>query len=125
MSPAESSYEIYDKELLAIVQAFEEWRPELEGSAEPVEVITDHKALDYFMRSRLLSRRQARWSQFLTPFNFKICYRPGSQNGPAYLLSRPMGNDDEPIKKYLEQQVLKPHNLSTGKESIELLANNI
>lgn len=49
MSAAESNYEIYDKELLAIVQAFEEWRPELEGSSNPVEVITDHKALQYFM----------------------------------------------------------------------------
>ena len=120
MSPAESNYEIYDKELLAIVQAFEEWRPELEGSAEPVEVITDHKALEYFMRSRLLSRRQARWSEFLTRFNFKICYHPGSQNGPADLLSCPMGNYDEPIKRYLEQQVLKPHNLSTGMEPVEI-----
>ncbi|KAI1002241.1 hypothetical protein K3495_g5965 [Podosphaera aphanis] len=61
MSPAKSNYEIYDKELLAIVQAFEESRPELEGSLSPVEVVTDHKALKYFMRSRLLSRHQARW----------------------------------------------------------------
>lgn len=30
-TPAECNYEIYDKELLAIVKAFEEWRPELEG----------------------------------------------------------------------------------------------
>ena len=72
MSPAESNYEIYDKELLAIVQAFEEWRPELEGSPDSVEVVTDHKALEYFMKSRLLSRRQARWSEFLSRFNFKI-----------------------------------------------------
>ena len=59
MSPAESNYEIYDKELLAIVQAFEERRPELEDSSDPVEVVTDHKVLEYFMKSRLLSRRQA------------------------------------------------------------------
>jgi len=31
-SPAECNYEIYDKELMAIVRAFEEWRPHLEGS---------------------------------------------------------------------------------------------
>ena len=38
MSPAECNYEIYDKELLAIVQAFEEWRPELmaEGGNENI-----------------------------------------------------------------------------------------
>jgi hypothetical protein len=30
-STTECNYEIYDKELLAIVCYFEEWRPELEG----------------------------------------------------------------------------------------------
>lgn len=30
-SAAECNYEIYDKELLAIIRCFEEWRPELEG----------------------------------------------------------------------------------------------
>ena len=58
-SPAECNYEIYDKELMAIVHTFEEWRPELEGSPTPVEVITDHKNLEYFMSTKQLSRRQA------------------------------------------------------------------
>ncbi|KAI1000573.1 hypothetical protein K3495_g7621 [Podosphaera aphanis] len=114
MSPAESNYEIYDKELLAIVQAFEEWRPELEGSPSPVNVITDHKALEYFMKSRLRSRRQARWSEFLSRFNFKICYRPGKQNGPADTLSRPCGELDPSLKGFLKQRLLKPHNLSSS-----------
>ena len=125
MNPAESNYEIYDKELLAIVQAFEEWRPELEGSSEAVEVITDHKALEYFMKSRLLSRRQARWSEFLSRFNFRICYRPGKQNGPADTLSRPPGDPDPSLKKYLEQRLLKPHNLSPGMNQLELSAGEI
>lgn len=124
MSPAESNYEIYDKELLAIVQAFEEWRPELEGSSESVEVVTDHKALEYFMRSRLLSRRQARWSEFLSRFNFKICYRPGTQNGPADTLSRPTAAPDLAMKSFLEQRVLKPENLSPGMDDIELSGIN-
>lgn len=64
------------------------------------------------MKSRLLSRRQARWSEFLSRFNFKICYRPGSQNGPADALSRPPGDPDPSLNKFLEQQFLKPHNLS-------------
>ncbi|KAI0991938.1 hypothetical protein K3495_g16249 [Podosphaera aphanis] len=123
MSPAKSNYKIYDKELLAIVQAFEEWRPELEGTLDPVEVITDHKALEYFMKSRILSRRQARWSEFLLRFNFKICYRPGTLNGPADNLSRP-GVQDPSCKEFLEQRLLKPHCLSTGMGE-NLLANNL
>ncbi|KAG0153766.1 hypothetical protein PDIDSM_2421 [Penicillium digitatum] len=66
------NYEIYDKELLAIIRCFEEWRPELEGTPSPVKVITDHRNLEYFTTTKLLNRRQARWSEFLSRFNFKI-----------------------------------------------------
>ena len=47
----------------------------------------DHKNLTYFQNARVLSRRQARWAQFLTHFDF-IIYRPGMQQGKAYALSR-------------------------------------
>jgi hypothetical protein len=36
LSPAELNYDIHDKELLAIVIAFEQWRVYLEGSTYPV-----------------------------------------------------------------------------------------
>ena len=49
MAPAECNYNIYNKELLAIICVFEEWRSELKGAAEQVQVITDHKNLKYFM----------------------------------------------------------------------------
>ena len=42
MTPAECNYEIYDKELLAIVQAFEEWRFELAGTRDPIKVLSDY-----------------------------------------------------------------------------------
>ena len=35
-SPAECNYEIYDKELMTIVRAFEEWCLHLEGSGFPI-----------------------------------------------------------------------------------------
>jgi hypothetical protein len=40
-SPAEINYEIYDKELLAIIQVLKKWRPLLEGSPHTIEV-SDH-----------------------------------------------------------------------------------
>ena len=55
----ECNYKIYDKELLAIVSAFEHWRPELEGTDLPIQVLTDHKALEYFMTTKKLTYRQA------------------------------------------------------------------
>ena len=87
-SPAECNYEIYDKELLAIVRVFEEWRPHLEGSSHPVQVLSNHKNLEYFMSTKLLNRRQARWSEFLSRFNFKILYRPGKQGAKPDALTR-------------------------------------
>jgi hypothetical protein len=56
-SPAEYNYNIYDKELMAIIKALEEWRSECEGAAYPLQLITDHKNLEYFMTKKLLNRR--------------------------------------------------------------------
>ena len=70
--PAECNYKVYDKELLPIVRAFEEWRVELEGFPEPIKVVSDYKNLEYFMTTKRLSRRQARWGEFLSFVNFKI-----------------------------------------------------
>jgi hypothetical protein len=49
MSPAELNYNIYDKELLAIMYALDKWRPYLLHASEPFEIWTDHKNLAYFM----------------------------------------------------------------------------
>jgi hypothetical protein len=68
MNPAENNYEIYDKELLAIVRCFEQWRPELEGASFPIAVLSDHKNLQYFATTKQLSHRQARWSEYLSRF---------------------------------------------------------
>ncbi len=85
---AEINYEIHDKELLAIVNSFQEWRHFLEGAQHPVVVYTDHKNLEYFMSAKVLNRRQARWSISLSRFNFVITYRPGSQQIRSDALSR-------------------------------------
>lgn len=88
LNPAERNYEIYDKELLAIHECFEEWRHFLQGGKYQVTVLTDHNNLKYFMSTKQLTRRQARWSLFLNEFNFVIVHKPGSLNGRADLLSR-------------------------------------
>jgi hypothetical protein len=50
--------------------------------------VTDHKNLLYFARSRTLNQRQARWSIFLTDYDFEIIFQPGSQHVKADALSR-------------------------------------
>ena len=52
----ELNYDVHDKELPAIFEAFKCWRYYLEGSPTPVDVITDHKNLEYFSTTKLLTR---------------------------------------------------------------------
>ena len=60
LSSVEWNYEIYEKEILAIICALEEWRHFLEGATHLVEIWTDHKNLEYFMMAKKLNHRQAR-----------------------------------------------------------------
>jgi len=59
-STPELNYNVHDKELLAIFEAFKIWRHYLEGSTSPIDVVTDHKNLEYFSTTKVLTRRQAR-----------------------------------------------------------------
>ena len=76
-TPTELNYDVHNKELLAIFEAFQKWRHYLEGTEFPVNVVTDHKNLVYFSTTKLLTRRQARWSEYLSQFNMVIRFRPG------------------------------------------------
>src|SRR5215217_9717184 len=99
---------------MAIIRSFEEWRSELESSPHVIEVLSDHCNLEYFKSHKLLSRRQARWYEFRSRFNFKIVYRPGKAGGkPDALTSR---SGDLPKKgderlRHQQQTILKPSNL--------------
>src|SRR5258708_38985146 len=88
MQPAERNYNIYDKELLAIVMCFKEWRHHLEGAVEQIKVLSDHKNLEYFLTTKTLSCRQARWAEFLASFDFIIHYSPGKDSAKPDALSR-------------------------------------
>ena len=51
-------YEIYDKEMLVVIEGLDEWRYLLIGLQKtPFIVITDHRALKYFTTKRLLNAR--------------------------------------------------------------------
>src|SRR6202045_2396129 len=73
---SELNYDTHDKELLTIFEAFTTWRHYLEGSETLVDVVTNHKNLKYFSMVCLLTWRQARWSEFLSQFNFVIQFCP-------------------------------------------------
>jgi len=75
-SALELNYDVHDKELLAIFEAFKMWRHYLEGSTSPIDIVTDHKNLEYFSTTKVLTCRQARWLEYLSQFNLIIRFRP-------------------------------------------------
>ena len=48
-------YEIYDRELLGIIQALTKWRHYLQGSGHTTTVFSDHKNLTYFRMAQKLN----------------------------------------------------------------------
>jgi len=74
---AELNYNTHDKELLAIFEAFKIWQHYLEGPAYPINVVMDHKNLEYFSTTKVLTQRQAQWSKYLSQFNLVIRFCPG------------------------------------------------
>ena len=72
LSAVERNYKIHDKEMLAVIRALEDWCHFLEGAHHEVEIWMDHKNLEYFMSAKKLNRCQARWSLYLSRFNFSM-----------------------------------------------------
>jgi len=61
MSDAECNHDLHDKELLAIEQAFHEWKRYTRGNPKPILVLTDHKNLVTFITTKEVNERQALW----------------------------------------------------------------
>ncbi len=78
LSATEHNYEIYDKELLAIMLALSEWRHYLMGAAKDVEIWTDHQNLQYFRLPQKLNRRQVCWVTELAEYHFTLRHKPAS-----------------------------------------------
>jgi hypothetical protein len=95
LSPPQRNYPVHEKEMLAIVRALEKWRNEVLGC--PVTVYTDHRTLEYFESQKHLSRRQARWQEFMSQFEIKIVYIKGEDNTVADALSRLPDDEMDPI----------------------------
>jgi transposase InsO family protein len=112
MAPAECNYGIHDKEILAIIRALQEYRAELEGlqREERFDILTDHRALEYFMTTKALNSRQANWAEYLSRFHFMIRYRPGKGNTLADALSRREDavQQQNVVKKEAREQTLLP-----------------
>jgi len=94
LGPAERNYQIYDRELLAIIRAITHWRHFLLSSPHPVIVFTDHRDqnLTFFRTAQNLTHCQARWHLFLSEYDLQFQHVPGTSSilaGPDALSRRP------------------------------------
>ena len=52
---AELNYDTHNRKLLAIFEAFKIWWHYLEGPAYPIDIVMDHKNLEYFSTTKVLT----------------------------------------------------------------------
>jgi hypothetical protein len=86
LNGATLNYPTYDKELYAVVRALETWQHYL----WPREFVihTDHQSLKHLKGQGKLSRRHAKWVEFIETFSYVIKYKQGQENVVANALSR-------------------------------------
>jgi hypothetical protein len=99
LTSAEINYTTTEQEMLAMVFCFKQWRCYLEGTQTFLH--TDHEPLTWLATQPLPNRRQARWLEFLSRFQFELLYVKGDKNVVADALSRMLqppaaGCDDLP-----------------------------
>jgi len=118
---AERNYDIYERELLAVVKALKHWRHHLAGAKHPFTVVTDHANLAYWKESRDLNHRTACWHSFLQDYWFFIQITPGKNHSAANFLSRHPHNDQGtrdnmqitifPKDKFIDSKYIIPDHL--------------
>ena len=98
LKPAERNYTTTEQELLAVIYALRQWACYLEGAT--FEVVTDHCPNTYLQSQPSLSRRQARWSEFLQRFGFTWSYKPGRTN-----VADPLSRNPEFLSRVVVRQM--------------------
>jgi hypothetical protein len=98
MNDVQRNYDVYNRELLALVETFRHWRHYLHSAAHKVKVHMDHANLLYWKNPGDHNRRVARWHAELMDYNFELVHISGKKNGCADALSRRpdygMGEED-------------------------------
>ena len=93
-SAPERNYDMYDRELLAIIKALQQWRTYLLGSPHQITIYMDHSNLQYWKEPRKINQRVVREFQELSEYDFTLRHIPGTTNTRADALSRRSNSDE-------------------------------
>ena len=107
----ELNYNTHNKELLAIFEAFKIWQHYLEDPAYSINVVIDHKNLEYFSTTKILIWRQVWWSKYLSQFNLIIRFHPGCLSTKLNTLTRQW--DVYPKGENTGYTTINPHNFKS------------
>ncbi len=84
----QQKYDIYEKELLAVVKSLEHWRAYLGWGKHQFTVLTNHANLTFWKHPRKLNNQIVCWHAKLQDYDFKILHIKGKVNSAADALSR-------------------------------------
>nr|GEV16570.1 retrovirus-related Pol polyprotein [Tanacetum cinerariifolium] len=125
MTKAESNYTTTEKEMLAVVYAFEKFRSYLIMNKSIV--YTDHSALKYLFAKTDAKARLLRWILLLQEFDFKVVDTKGVENYAADHLSRlknPYENvfDPKEINEFFPlETIIKLSHHDQSQEAVDVL----
>jgi hypothetical protein len=135
MNEAKCNYEIYDCEMLAIIEALENGHIYLEGLPQPFRIITNHHNLEFWHTAQNLTCCQACWALLLADYNFVLIHKPEVKNSAndelscqlCHKISNAEDNNDQVVLslKHFHCLAITAFNLGTIKVSVPLLKKHI
>ena len=87
LSSAETRYPTYDREMLAICEALEQWKCYIDPQRRTT-IFTDHASVQHILTQSRLSSRQMRYLESMQHYDYNIRYFPGAKNVVQDALSR-------------------------------------
>ena len=92
LNPAEHNYNMYDRELLAVIRTLAHWRHLLLGVKHWITVWTNHNNLMFYQHPQTISSQVACYIPWMAKYDLVLKHKPGTLNRVDYL-SRPLGVD--------------------------------
>ena len=86
LTQTEQNWQIYDRELYAIIYALDEWKYLLLRAEHTLTIHCNHKNLTYYRMPQRLTQR-ARWWTNLSRYNYQLIHIPGAKLTQADTLS--------------------------------------